>query len=374
MTQILFKMGKTKQKKIFLLGSYHGNNFGDLEILDTILSKLYRDYSISIFTKSAFKIKTKLPIQYFEEGNISFVKPYNLVKVFINILRADAVIIGGGGLFFSYSIIDTLRLTAKSQLLYWINVTIIAKIFRKKVFWYGVGFGPFDKFGEVLTLLTSKIVNKIYPRDEYSFNLLKEKLKSKKLFETSDVVFSKVETRKVKKFFEKKSAEINNVLMFLFEKDNEKQLVEILNYLAKENLKVTIVSSNPNKDNKFNQKLSKICKTNFIDISNLSLQEFRNLFSKYDLVISMRMHPLLIGFQQGLLGIGLSDGISKVEELQKQLYRKNLFSDKYNIEEQLSKIKTNKITLKQESIQNYEEYFQSANLAFDDLIKELAEK
>ena len=98
------------------------------------------------------------------------------------------------------------------------------------------------------------------------------------------------------------------------------------------------------------------------------------MYSKYDLVISMRMHALLIGFQQGLLGIGLSDGIAKVEEIQNLLYKQNLFTNNYDINKLLDQIQSESSEIKAKSINEYEKLYLLANSAFDDLLKELAKK
>ncbi len=218
----------------------------------------------------------------------------------------------------------------------------------------------------------SKIVNKIYIRDDLSFELLKDKVNDKRLFASCDTVFSKIEQRKVKKNFEKRSGDFNNVVLFLFEKDNKSQLEKLINQLKKAKLKITIASSNPNKDNKFNLKLSKDFGTHFIDTSNFTIQDFRNMFSKFDLVLSMRMHALLIGFQQGLLGIGLSADISKVEELQNLLYKQPLYTNNYDVDKLLDQVQTETTVIKAKSISEYERYFQLSNSAFEDLLKELA--
>jgi polysaccharide pyruvyl transferase WcaK-like protein len=348
------------KKNIFILGSYHGNNLGDLEILDTIIGRLYKDYSITILTKSKFKVKYKLASQYFENNNINFVHPYNIFRFLWKLIRSDFVLIGGGGLFFSNNVLDTLRIAGKSQLLYWIKTTILAKLLGKKVFWFGVGMGPLDGFGKFLTSIGSKFVTKAYLRDEYSYKLMSELTNLEKLELISDVVFSKQEPRKVKKLFEKSNSDLKNLLLIVFEKDNLQKIKALISQLLTKGIKVTLATTNPEKDNKFNKKLSKEFSTNFIDTSNMNLTEFRNMFNKFDLIISMRMHALLISYQQGTPGIGICDELPKVTEIQKQLYGKDISSNDYKL------IETSIPDLK-----SYEANFKLAETGFEKLLKEL---
>lgn len=362
---------KNKRKKIFLLGSYHGNNLGDLEILDSILEKFYKDFDITVLTKSKYKVTSKLSSQYFDEGKISFVHPYNIFKILWKLIRTNLVLIGGGGLFFSYNFFDTLRITGKSQLLFWIKLTLLAAILGKKVFWFGVGFGPFDSFGKFLVKVGGLFVKKIYCRDSQSYTLLKEIINENKLYLSSDIVYTKVEPWKVKKYLDKSKSEINSVLLVTFEKDNLKELNYMIKELQNNNYKLFIASTNPDKDNKFNRELAEASDLLFIDTSSMNLAEFRNMFSRFDLVVSMRMHALLVGYQQGLIGIGLSKGIPKIEELQKQLYEAEFFDDNYQVIELIKELHNKMTVLKIKSIKNYENNFNLANSAFEDIIKEI---
>lgn len=308
------------KKNIFILGSYHGNNLGDLEILDTLISKLYKDYSLTILTTSKFKVASKLPIQYFQEGKIAFVNPFNIFKVLWKLIKSDVVLIGGGGLFFSNNFVDTLKIAGKSQLLYWVKFSILAKLLGKKVFWFGVGIGPLDEFGKFLTKLGAGFTNQIFVRDEYSFELMKKLGQVNKTTLMSDIVYAKQDSRKIKKYLERKTSDIKNVLLIVFDKKNKSKLQSLIDTLEVKKFKLAIAATNPDQDNKFIKNLAKECDLNFIDTSNMNLVEFRNMFNKFDLVISMRMHALLISYQQGVKGFGLSDNLPKVDEIQKQLY------------------------------------------------------
>lgn len=361
---------KSKYKKIFILGSYHGNNFGDLEILDSMLSKLHRDFNIAILSQSGFKIRTKLTSQYFESGMISFVNPFNYLKVLFNIIKADVLIVGGGGLFFSHSVIDTLKIKGKSQLIYWLKCTILAKLLGKKVYWFGVGMGPFDSFGSNLMHFTSKFVDRIFVRDQASYSMMQSMVDTARLKLASDVVFSKYETRKIKKNLASKSQySKNKILIIPFEKDNNlPKLEKMLTQLKEHNFRLTITSSNPDKDNEFNKTLSQKLKIDFLDTTNLTITEFRNIFSKYELLISMRMHPLLMAFQQGTPGIGLADKLPKIEEIQDQLYNLSLYTTDYEVEKLVIEAQKIMLTNQNKLLSNYSENYTKADKAFSDII------
>lgn len=361
---------KSKYKKIFILGSYHGNNFGDLEILDSILSKLHRDFKITLLSKSGFKIRTKLASQYFETGMISFVNPFNYIKVLFNIIKADVLIIGGGGLFFSHSVMDTLKVKGRSQLIYWLKCTILAKLLGKKVYWFGVGMGPFESFGNKLMYFTSKFVDRIFVRDQASYSIMQSMVDKARLKLASDVVFSKYDTRKIKKSLAPKSQYTKNkILIIAFEKDNNlPKLEKMLTQLKTHNFKLTIASSNPDKDNKFNKTLSQKLKIDFLDTTNLTIAEFRNIFSRYELVISMRMHPLLMAFQQGTPGIGLADKLPKIVEIQDQLYSHPLYTTDYEVDNLVIDAQKIMLTNQNNLLSYYAENYTKADKAFTDII------
>lgn len=136
----------------------------------------------------------------------------------------------------------------------------------------------------------------------------------------SDIVYAKQDSRKIKKYLERKTSDIKNVLLIVFDKKNKSKLQSLIDTLEVKKFKLAIAATNPDQDNKFIKNLAKECDLNFIDTSNMNLVEFRNMFNKFDLVISMRMHALLISYQQGVKGFGLSDNLPKVDEIQKQLY------------------------------------------------------
>lgn len=352
-------------KKIFICGSYHGNNFGDLAILDTFVGNLEKsgEYNFNVLSKDPNGVTKSLGWE--NKTNVSFVPAKNLFKIISAIRSSDKVIIGGGGLFFDYGFFDTILLVKKSQLLTWVGITLAARLFRKRVYWYAVGVGPFSWFGRILMKIGSKCAYSIKVRDEGSLNLMKNELKITKTQKSADIVFRRKFLEEVKINQESKTQ--FNKIFFAF-KGSETNLDKYSELISKvkssfPNLEISLFSTNPKTDNSTHEKLSKELSVNFIDTSNFNLAEFYNIFNECDLLVSMRLHGLLIAFQEGIVGVGISSEIekigyqNKVTQFQKDFYEEELYLDGFDSEELkrlIDKIMSGKQKFVEEGIGIYE--------------------
>ncbi len=89
--QILAPFKRNGKLRVLLLGAYGSGNVGDLAILDAMIEDLSNDRNITynIASRDLF-----LKNHY----NINLINPFS-IRGFLECLRQDAIIVGGGGLF-----------------------------------------------------------------------------------------------------------------------------------------------------------------------------------------------------------------------------------------------------------------------------------
>ncbi len=307
--------------KIFIIGSFHGNNIGDMAIVETFVNNLPSESKIRIATLNPKKLSRKI---YIKNKNAKFTNLKNPFQLLQSFLWAKKIVIGGGGLFFDYSTYDTLKIFGKSQLLFWCLATVFSKIIGKEVYWIGVGISDIKStLGKFIFEYTSKLPNKITVRDEKSKQILKTAT------QTADIVYM----GKIKKIQNKKSKKIALVLFYKIKKEDIKELKKYIQHLKNESFTFEIISTNPKSDTLFLNSMSKTLGVNYMNITNFTTTQFRTLLKTYTLIISMRMHAILLGYQEGVPGIGIK--IEKVKLLQKELYNSKdtpyLTNIKYNL-------------------------------------------
>ena len=146
-------------KKVVISGYYGANNFGDEAILETIVQRL-KKYDADIIVFSTNPQKTS------QIHKVNAVNSFDLFDVFINIIKSDVLISGGGSLLQD--------VTSLKSLFYYLFVLITAQIFGKNTLIFAQGIGPIkNKFGEILTKFVLKKCNAITVRDDKSLFLLR---------------------------------------------------------------------------------------------------------------------------------------------------------------------------------------------------------
>lgn len=322
-------MANTNQmQNIFLCGSYHGNNFGDLAILESFLKKLPKKANIRILSQNPELVASKLDLSTFP--NITFIGARKILTILKSLKWADKLIIGGGGLFFDYSFFDTVIMIKKSQLLFWVLITVISRVLKKEVVWTGVGIGPINSnFGKIILKIGLKFANLVIVRDKKSLHYLEDTFNYTKAQLSADIVFSNYDSDALKKLHTNQSIDpteqISVGLVLLADKSKEAQIKKLLCVMKEryKNWNLILFATNPNQDNDFIRKIAEEYDIKMIDTSKLSLTEFRALFGQFQIIISMRMHALLFAFQNGAIGLGVN--IEKCREMQKQIYGENLY-------------------------------------------------
>ena len=321
-------------KNILLFGSYHSNNKGDELIFYSIKSLLNEYFN----NKVNLTLVTTNPEYFNSNYNINVIRPGDLIKIIKAIKSSDIIMIGGGGLFFDYSLLDTLKIRGESQIIYWFIITVLAGFFRKRVMWYRVGFGPIKtNFSKNLIKYSSKYVEKIIVRDNYSYKFLVSlNISKEKIIRSHDVVFR----LKLKRHSNGKYI----LIIPRYWNDSEDRIFtffsNVISSLLDEGNNVVISETNHKKDGI----LSKMLYYKFRSNKNLSyspinsqdkVHKLINIIRRSKLLISMRMHPIIIASKLGIPVIGIEYNTPKIIECMKQIGMSKYLS---NFKEDESKI------------------------------------
>lgn len=174
----MFPERKRLMKNVFLFGYYGFENTGDEAILQAIVEQFRQSLPDSKLTALTYRSQDTI-----DKYGIGVVSRNNFKGIYNAIKTSDIVISGGGSLLQD--------ITSSRSLIYYLSIIYIAKKFRKKVMFYGNGFGPITK--SLNKKLVKYIINQvdiITVRDYKS----KEKLKAlgikKDITITADATFS----------------------------------------------------------------------------------------------------------------------------------------------------------------------------------------
>ena len=313
-------MANIRKVKIIISGAYGNRNLGDELILVSLL-KMIKEYipnsEIMIFsfnplhTMEYYKVSSYsqwpefLKINYFKV----FWKPifwkhlYQIVKIIKN---CDIFLLGGGGLFeHEYP-----------GVFFWTSKVLIAQLFKKPTIIYAVGVEPIWNKKILSKLLLKFIFRKarvILVRDRISKeNLLKLGIPFNKIGIVGDPVFFLRS-----EFLRYKRANHRTACLSIcfsirpiqypwrdgtcYLSDRQKQLnrsiAEILDKLIDEfNAHVYLLPMNIEDDRVILENIYKTIQTyqKVTLLEKISLEKLWELFCNFNLVISMRLHPLII--------------------------------------------------------------------------------
>lgn len=143
-------------KKVFLIGYYGYDNLGDDLLLFEIVERLkkHNHFEISALSFDAKKISTIYGVK-----GISRLKNFSIVR---HIMSVDVVVCGGGSILQDK--------TSSKSLYYYMSILFLAKLFGKKIYLIGNGYGPIDKSHNRLMVSTLlKLADGIIARDEQAY-------------------------------------------------------------------------------------------------------------------------------------------------------------------------------------------------------------
>ena len=174
-----YKETKVPQYHVVMSGYYGFNNTGDEAIMLSMhknIQELGENYHITVLSNKPEETK--------EKYGIEAVYRFGMRDVFHAIRKCDVLLSGGGSL-----LQDS---TSTRSLMYYLSITVMAKMLRKKVMLYANGIGPVS--GKRNRRLVKQVVNRadlITLREENSYEeLLSMGVNPKKCFVTADPAFT----------------------------------------------------------------------------------------------------------------------------------------------------------------------------------------
>ena len=174
-----YKETRVPQYHVVMSGYYGFNNTGDEAIMLSMhknIQELGDNYHITVLSKKPEETK--------EKYGIEAVYRFGMRDVFHAIRKSDVLLSGGGSL-----LQDS---TSTRSLMYYLSITVMAKLLRKKVMLYANGIGPVS--GKRNRRLVKQVVNRadlITLREENSYEeLLSMGVNPKKCFVTADPAFT----------------------------------------------------------------------------------------------------------------------------------------------------------------------------------------
>jgi len=302
---------------VIIFGSYHGANKGDEAILVSLLRQIdLLDLKIKVVVPSTN------PSYIQNKYGVDSINMKNAPKIIHRVYSSDIVIIGGGGLFFDYSFLDTVLLI-KTQILYWIFIIFLSTILRKRIMVYGVGIGPLNSWvAKKLLVKAFNTVDIITVRDNQSKNLLTSLGISKIVHVTSDPVFSLNLSLPEAEIENKSEYIVVTIRSWNVEIDNK--LIDIMSrfcdFLITNEYNIIIIPMNIKKDLSISEQLlSKIDSKNASILKCIEVHEIFSTIGAAKMIIGMRMHSLIFASLSGVPIIALSYNTQKVKEFMNQL-------------------------------------------------------
>ena len=296
--------------KILVSGYYGFGNAGDELILESIIEELSskrKDVELTVLSCK--------PGETSRVHKLRSVDRWNFVKVVFEIARCKVLISGGGGLFQDS--------TGNLGLYYYLLIILLAKIFGKQVYVYGAGVNNLKRINRALTAKIFKYVDGISVRESDSFDLLtKWGVSGGKIKLTADPVLLK-EVNAVK------SGKGEPTVVFILQppqkgKWNDElfaKLADAVYQRLKANL--IFIPFYPEKDIAFSESVMKSMKAKSTLVRWEHFDDIYNILGKADLVISQRLHGLILALLYGIPIIGISQD-AKIDRFLKELGQKNI--------------------------------------------------
>lgn len=296
--------------KILISGYYGFGNAGDELILETIVSELSAKLE-----GVALTVLSVNPRETSETHKLRAVNRWNLFKVIREIAACDILISGGGGLFQDS--------TGSIGLYYYLLIIFLAKLAGKKIYIYGAGVNNLKYLNRIITAKIFKLADGITVRERESFNLLVNwGLPKDKIVVTADPVMLK-EVKAGRHVQDKPT-----VVFILRPPVKSRWSVELFSKLADalaQRLKADIVFMpfHPQNDREYSLCIMHMMKAKASLVEWKKFDDIYETVGKADLVISQRLHGLILALLYGIPLIGISED-TKIDRFLKELGQKNI--------------------------------------------------
>ncbi len=313
--------------KLLLIGYYGYGNTGDEALLTALIDSLKAEseFEFSVLSYNVEKTEKVHGVKGISRG-----KHMALIKA---IRTSDAVVVGGG------SILQDV--TSSLSLYYYLTILFLAKLFGKKAFLVGNGYGPVNKrLNQGLVAFMLRRLNGVIARDKEACERYRA-LGVKKLFCGVDLVYL-LDAPQSNDNVEK------NVVISLrkwHNNDNTKAVIaEAIEYLKSLGYQIKLLSmKQPEDDSELNAFVSDDVKLIAHDIVGTS-----KALAAADFVIAMRLHALILAANSNTPFIAISYD-PKVDSFNKQVsHKKTIHTEDMNFAELKQNIDDTIANLEQE--------------------------
>jgi len=298
-----YKETRVPQYHVVMSGYYGFNNTGDEAIMLSMhknIQQLGDNYHITVLSNKPKETK--------EKYGIEAVYRFGLRDVFHAIRKCDVLLSGGGSL-----LQDS---TSTRSLMYYLSITAMAKMMRKKVMLYANGIGPVS--GKRNRRLVKQVVNKadlITLREENSYEeLLSMGVNPKKCFVTADPVFTMngITEAQARELLEAEGVPMDKPIVVVSVR-NWKDMDKFIGKFAqmcdtiveKYNRNIVFLGMQMPNDITVSERVrSKMKQNAYILKNNHSPYEVMGIISQADFILSMRLHTLIFAARQRVPLIG----------------------------------------------------------------------
>ncbi len=277
-----------------MISGYYGfGNTGDELILFSMLNSLKRaqpDLEITVLSAEPVKTAGEYQVKTINRNNIfAFLKELGNIDLFIS---------GGGGLLQD--------ITGFGSSFYYLGLIFLAQLFGKKTFLYAQGIGPLrNRFLRSSTRFILNRVTGITLRDEDSLIFLDSIGVTHPGIEiTADPVFALYPGKGNSAEAKKELRRIGLILRRLEPAEEEILVKTIKSIRDKLGAEIFLLSFQEKEDLPVAEKLS----GNGIELFRwVNFRQLFDFFSTLDMVVSMRLHGLVLGILENKPVIGLSN-------------------------------------------------------------------
>ena len=364
--------------KIFLIGWFGAGNMGDEAILLSELLFLRENikeaefYILSFDTKRTKRLTSNMPEvkKILRMGVKQDVVRSDICGILKAFREVDLVVVGGGGIFqdiYNHYPIPFFTLMA-----------LLAKLNKKLLLLYCVGIGPINTFiGKKLCKLTVNSSDIVSVRDSESRDLLKDLGVTKKVYLSADPVFllepewNEQVDKAIKTHNLDKSEPTIGVCvqdLLFWDNENRRILADILDTLIIERgVKVVFLPFGAYRDVWFtkkksdtvdtaaSKKLSELMKEeSSILTDELLPQELLAVIEKMDIIVSMRLHGLIMGLNAGVPVIALTyTEESKIRNLMKRFDQEDRLFEVCSLDKQRLSKKMNCLLYDKDNVKKH---------------------
>jgi len=343
-------------KRVFMFGYYGFRNIGDEAILEAIVGQ-FREVMPQVTLTALSYHAEETSHRY----GIEAVSRNHFLEVIRSIRKSDLVMSGGG------SILQDV--TSSRSLMYYLGIILLAKILRKKVAFYGNGFGPITR--PINQYLVKYIINRVdllTVRDDESCALMRQMGIHRPIHITADAAFT-LTTQSQKKLTKQQTPPRVGISVRRWK--NQPVYLPVIaacaDALICKGYEIYFIPMQTPSDTKVSAEIIEMMKgtASIIDTGDTpgKMIEF---ISEMEFIIGMRLHSLVFSAIAGVPMIGLSyeakitsflkrveqPCAGNVETLTEEQMMNTLDDFLHNMEEYQCKVRLQQTILKDRAVEN----------------------